>query len=93
MTDEQPAEVTDWLRRSWNPIPEERQPIQFPLYSAARQCPVITPEWENPEGVPIDAILFGGRRGSVVPLVTEAFSWRDGSFWVRPEAVGQRRRP
>jgi phosphoenolpyruvate carboxykinase (GTP) len=41
---------------------------------------VIAPEWEDPKGVPIDAILFGGRRGSVVPLVTESFSWQHGTF-------------
>ena len=48
--------------------------------SPRRQCPVIAEEWEDPDGVPIDAILFGGRRSSVVPLVTEAFDWRHGTF-------------
>ncbi|MGB0040211.1 MAG: phosphoenolpyruvate carboxykinase domain-containing protein, partial [Terriglobales bacterium] len=46
----------------------------------ARQCPVIAPEWEDPKSVPIDAILFGGRRKGVVPLVTESFNWRHGTF-------------
>ncbi|MBI5571976.1 MAG: phosphoenolpyruvate carboxykinase (GTP) [Desulfomonile tiedjei] len=81
MTDEEPPELTDWLRRPWDPKcgrvaahPNAR------FTTPARQCPVIAPEWEDPNGVPIDAILFGGRRGSVVPLVTEAFDWQHGTF-------------
>jgi phosphoenolpyruvate carboxykinase (GTP) len=81
MTDEKPAKVVDWLRRSWSP--ESGRPAAHPnarFTSAASQCPVIAPEWEDPKGVPIDAILFGGRRGGIVPLVTEAFNWQHGTF-------------
>lgn len=81
MTDTPPDELSDWLRRPWNPRcgrlaahPNAR------FTTPARQCPSIAPEWEDPRGVPIDAILFGGRRGSVVPLVVEAFNWQHGAF-------------
>src|SRR6266567_1564897 len=81
MTDEKPPQLIDWLRRPWTP--ESNRPAAHPnarFTTPARQCPVIAPEWEDPKGVPIDAILFGGRRAAVVPLVTEAFSWRHGTF-------------
>ena len=81
MTAEQPPELIDWLRRPWTP--DSKRAAAHPnarFTTPARQCPVIAPEWEDPEGVPIDAILFGGRRANVVPLVTEAFNWQHGTF-------------
>ncbi len=81
MTDTQPPELMDWLRRPWAPRCERTASHPNARFTApARQCPVIAPEWEDPNGVPIDAILFGGRRPRVVPLVTEAFDWQHGTF-------------
>src|SRR6266571_1463868 len=81
MTDTKPQELVDWLRRPWTP--DSGRPAAHPnarFTTPAKQCPVIAKEWEDPKGVPIDAILFGGRRGSVVPLVTESFDWQHGTF-------------
>src|SRR3954451_15981730 len=81
MTDDKPAHLTDWLRRPWSPGSERKAAHPNARFTTpAKQCPAIAPEWEDPKGVPIDAILFGGRRGGIVPLVTEAFDWQQGTF-------------
>ena len=81
MTDEPPAHLTDWRGREWTP--ESDDPAAHPnsrFCTPLQQCPILAPEWDDPEGVPIDAILFGGRRRDTVPLVTEARDWQHGVF-------------
>ncbi|XP_049982108.1 phosphoenolpyruvate carboxykinase [GTP], mitochondrial isoform X4 [Alexandromys fortis] len=73
--------VTSWLGKPWKP--GDKEPCAHPnsrFCVPARQCPIMDPAWEAPEGVPIDAIIFGGRRPKGVPLVYEAFNWRHGVF-------------
>jgi len=81
MTDDKPGELMDWLRRPWTPGSGRKAAHPNARFTTpASQCPVIAPEWQDPKGVPIDAILFGGRRAGVLPLVTEAFNWEHGTF-------------
>ena len=81
MTEEKPGELVDWLRRPWTARSGRKAAHPNARFTTpAKQCPVIAREWEDPKGVPIDAILFGGRRAGIVPLITESFDWQHGTF-------------
>ncbi len=81
MTDIAPAHLTDWKGRSWTPASDEPSSHANSRFcTPAAQCPVIAPEWESPEGVPISAIFFGGRRKTTIPLVIQSHDWNHGVF-------------
>jgi phosphoenolpyruvate carboxykinase (GTP) len=77
----QPSHATSWKMQDWTPDSEEKSSHPNSRYcTPIKQCPILAPEYDDPKGVPIDAILFGGRRKDTIPLVTEARDWVHGTF-------------
>jgi phosphoenolpyruvate carboxykinase (GTP) len=81
MTPEPPAHLTDWKHREWTPDSEETSAHPNSRFcTPIRNCPILAAEYDDPKGVPISAILFGGRRKTTIPLVTESRDWMHGVF-------------